>query len=314
MSLLIKAFHLLTLVNGGDLINLLEIGKKLQEARQEKGLTVEDICSKTKMKKGQVVALEKGDENALPPKTYIKGFIKLYAKEVGLDYRELVGTTTTETKNSRTKRSKKTEPIKRRTYESSFDFKGVIFLTVFVLIIGFSAYLTANYFLSSSEPIGVDLEEDTYSEKEELDESKSDEMQDDDESETSETHDNDETEHPESDDELDEDNDNGEDKAIVIDEDNDDNNYYYSITSHEAVTLKISFTEQCWVSVIVDGETVHVDTHNPEDIYEVNFEESAEVRVGYPQGIQFYVNEQEINFFEGNNPKDAYFEIIVDEE
>lgn len=62
-----------------------EAGTLLREARERKGLTIEHLASTTKICPKFLKALEAGDVNQLPPTFFTRGFVKTYAKEIGLD-------------------------------------------------------------------------------------------------------------------------------------------------------------------------------------------------------------------------------------
>lgn len=67
-----------------------ELGALLKTARQEKGLSLDDIQEQTKIRKRYLEALEEGDYDVLPGKFYIRAFIKNYAECVGLDADEVL--------------------------------------------------------------------------------------------------------------------------------------------------------------------------------------------------------------------------------
>ena len=57
----------------------------LREARERKGLTLEALASTTKISLKFLRALEAGTINQLPPAFFTRGFVKVYAKEMGLN-------------------------------------------------------------------------------------------------------------------------------------------------------------------------------------------------------------------------------------
>jgi cytoskeleton protein RodZ len=57
----------------------------LREARESKGLTLEHLANTTKIGLKHLAALEVGAVDKLPPTFFTRGFVKAYAKEVGLD-------------------------------------------------------------------------------------------------------------------------------------------------------------------------------------------------------------------------------------
>jgi Uncharacterized protein conserved in bacteria len=67
-----------------------ELGQALKEAREEKGLSLDDLQERTKIQKRYLKAIEDGDFNQLPGDFYIRAFIKSYAETVGLDFSALI--------------------------------------------------------------------------------------------------------------------------------------------------------------------------------------------------------------------------------
>jgi len=66
-----------------------EIGEELKKARLSRRIRLKSISKRTKINQKILEALEAGDFQILP-EPYIKAFIKTYAKEVGLDEREIL--------------------------------------------------------------------------------------------------------------------------------------------------------------------------------------------------------------------------------
>jgi cytoskeleton protein RodZ len=65
------------------------IGSQLRSAREEKGLTLEDIAAQTRIPRRHLESLENSDWERLPAPTYTTGFAKSYASAVGLDRSEI---------------------------------------------------------------------------------------------------------------------------------------------------------------------------------------------------------------------------------
>ncbi len=66
------------------------LGDKMRAARIEKGVTTSEAAKDTKMKIQQIIALEKEDFDKMVAPVYVKGFIRLYGKYLGLKPEELV--------------------------------------------------------------------------------------------------------------------------------------------------------------------------------------------------------------------------------
>lgn len=68
---------------------LTELGKRLVEAREEKGMSLEDLQTVTKIQKRYLLAIEQGNYDIIPGKFYVRAFIKQYAEAVGLNPEQL---------------------------------------------------------------------------------------------------------------------------------------------------------------------------------------------------------------------------------
>ncbi|WP_413389977.1 helix-turn-helix domain-containing protein [Prochlorococcus marinus] len=64
---------------------LQNVGEFLREARQGRNLSVEDLSSLLRIGKEQLIALESGDESALPEKVFIRAMVRRIAEKLNLD-------------------------------------------------------------------------------------------------------------------------------------------------------------------------------------------------------------------------------------
>ncbi|PAC38135.1 helix-turn-helix domain-containing protein [Caldifermentibacillus hisashii] len=62
-----------------------ELGNRLKEAREAKGLTLDDLQDITKIQKRYLKGIEEGNYDSIPGKFYVRAFIKQYGEAVGLD-------------------------------------------------------------------------------------------------------------------------------------------------------------------------------------------------------------------------------------
>ena len=60
-------------------------GERLKVAREEKGLSLEDIAAQTRIPQRHLESIEVAEWDKLPAPTYTIGFAKSYASSVGLD-------------------------------------------------------------------------------------------------------------------------------------------------------------------------------------------------------------------------------------
>ena len=65
------------------------VGERLRAAREEKGLSLEDLAAQTRIPQRHLESLENSDWDKLPAPTYTTGFAKSYATAVGLDRTEI---------------------------------------------------------------------------------------------------------------------------------------------------------------------------------------------------------------------------------
>lgn len=67
-----------------------EIGQLLKQTREAQGKSLEDISTLTKIQLPTLISLENGEFGKLANKAFIKGFIRQYAKALGLDANDLL--------------------------------------------------------------------------------------------------------------------------------------------------------------------------------------------------------------------------------
>ncbi len=67
-----------------------DLGQLLREAREQKGVSLEQVEEATRIRQKFLQALEEGNFGALPAETYVKGFLRTYATYLELDPEELM--------------------------------------------------------------------------------------------------------------------------------------------------------------------------------------------------------------------------------
>lgn len=69
---------------------LTELGSRLKEARLQKGMSLDELQTVTKIQKRYLIGIEEGNYRIMPGKFYVRAFIKQYAEAVGLNHEELL--------------------------------------------------------------------------------------------------------------------------------------------------------------------------------------------------------------------------------
>lgn len=72
-----------------ELTQTTSVGQRLRAAREEKGLTLDEVANQTRIPLRHLQNLEESDWSKLPAPTYTIGFAKSYASAIGLDRNEI---------------------------------------------------------------------------------------------------------------------------------------------------------------------------------------------------------------------------------
>lgn len=74
----------------GDLLDGLDIGRRLERARKAKKMTLQQASEKTQIRAATLQALEQNRFEELPEIVYVRGFIRIYAQLLELDAQQLL--------------------------------------------------------------------------------------------------------------------------------------------------------------------------------------------------------------------------------
>lgn len=66
------------------------LGEFFRQAREARGLTLDEVASKTRIHPAFLMALEEGNFAKLPDQVFAKGFVRSYARSLGLDEEEAI--------------------------------------------------------------------------------------------------------------------------------------------------------------------------------------------------------------------------------
>jgi transcriptional regulator with XRE-family HTH domain len=72
-----------------DILSANPVGERLREAREARGMSLDDVANVTRVPTRHLVHIERGEWDALPANTYSVGFARAYANVVGLNGTEI---------------------------------------------------------------------------------------------------------------------------------------------------------------------------------------------------------------------------------
>lgn len=131
------------------------IGAVLKAAREEKGWTVGDVSSRLRLMSRQIEAIEAEDFSKLGQPVFARGFVRNYAKLLGIDPDELLGQMTKI--RAPVAPEKETVPFKpSEEFWKSFWFIGFVAALIILLAIPVSLYLWLNS--DEEEPVAAAVE------------------------------------------------------------------------------------------------------------------------------------------------------------
>jgi cytoskeletal protein RodZ len=111
------------------------LGQFLKEQRIKSNKSLDEIAQTTRIRKGLLDALEQDKYDLLPPRSYVRGMVKLYAQEVGIDVNEVLDRFET----APIEKSKKEGSAKIKIGTPS-TFSGGYLLLLIIIGIGFLVY------------------------------------------------------------------------------------------------------------------------------------------------------------------------------
>ncbi|MGM0575495.1 MAG: helix-turn-helix domain-containing protein [Myxococcota bacterium] len=67
-----------------------KVGRILAEAREARGMSLEDVAAITRVSRSTLESIEHGDPSGLPAQVYVRGFVRAYAMAVGVEPHEVL--------------------------------------------------------------------------------------------------------------------------------------------------------------------------------------------------------------------------------
>ncbi len=137
--------------NETETVTTESIGARLKRERLSKHITLEEIAETTRVNIETLQAIEDDDKSKLPARVFVQGFIRLYAKHVGLDPEEILSHYTKDSDDTieTRKRINVREILESESMAESPSFmssKQILFI-ILILLLGFLIYIgRQNYF------------------------------------------------------------------------------------------------------------------------------------------------------------------------
>ncbi|MGM0523158.1 MAG: helix-turn-helix domain-containing protein [Bacillota bacterium] len=282
------------------------IGEQLKERRLEKGLTVEDIQSATKIQARHIQAIERNDFSLIPGNFYVRAFIREYAQAVGLDSHalmdehksELPETLTTDTRDFTTlKRSRTRAKVKDK---SPFQMLlPTIFVLLLLFLIGFIIY---EFVLTSDETAPTTPVEDNPSS---AGEEVSIPSGNDDPEETNETDTTDDSATDESSDEETPEAPETPEPVLELKDYQDNTSVYHYVTEEDSMIMTVDTTNQNWLQIEdSSGQSLYeqmLTTSNSPVEIDLTGVDFTYLRFGEPGVISIEINGEPVEFSDEMN-------------
>ncbi|WP_230177467.1 RodZ domain-containing protein [Peribacillus sp. Bi134] len=278
---------------------LTELGNRLKEAREAKGLSLEDLQELTKIQKRYLIGIEEGNYSMMPGKFYVRAFIKQYCEAVGLDSEEIFEQYKSEVPSVYSEElPEQLSRVQSRKTIPAGDSKVVEMLPkilAVVLVIGAAVLiwvLVSNYM---SNPDNDDKK--NAKENEAVGYNKSDGF-----NEEKENADKKQEEKSESSDEK------NEDDAVVKDEEKEQKlavtsssgkNSTYELKNTDTFKLKVTSKGSPWVGIKNgEGKLLFQGTIDKDKSQEIDFtnEKEAVINIGRAYETEIYVNDEKLEY------------------
>ncbi len=257
-----------------------DLGAKLRQAREEKGVTLEEIFAETKIQVRHLKALEEEDFRLFPGEVYVRGALRNYAAVVGLDYQEVLSLyrqasrgeekAEPEAAPPQEREEKKIEILRpRRKPRRRKPFLTFLIVLLVLVALVYAAGLLLEGWEREEGPDETPVTEDPAPGPEEPDEEPVEE----------------------------------EPPPQVTLTRPDPGQEVYLVSGAEALELAISFRGDCWMRVWEDGDQVSSGTYRRGQDYSLETAKNLEVRLGNPRGVaSFTVNGLAVETRDTNRP------------
>jgi cytoskeletal protein RodZ len=251
------------------------IGQELRRTREQLGLSIEDISSRTMIPKKYLVALEEGNFKVFPGEVYLKGALRQYSAELKLNPKEMLERYYREKEPVFAEKEAKEdakeniqETIRQKRYPRRrvrIKTGRVILLLILLLIITYTVYTVVNREDGhiSAPPQGSGSEDENLPPGGEP------------EPEPGEPDDTPEL--PVS-------------PPVVIERDSTSTGIRFLVSNTDLIQAEISFSARCWIRITADGEKIFEGTLTAGEKNITSAWEEIVIRLGYPPAAAINVN------------------------
>ncbi|XSD06663.1 helix-turn-helix domain-containing protein [Priestia megaterium] len=139
------------------MLALTELGQRLRQERESKGLSLDDLQKLTKIQKRYLLGIEEGNYEVMPGKFYVRAFIKQYCEAIGLDtdaifeeYKSDIPSTQTEDMPQQLSRvrSRKEIPQHTKGVSKAYDYLPTVLVVAGVVVVGIIIWVIAQNIVS----------------------------------------------------------------------------------------------------------------------------------------------------------------------
>ncbi len=261
-----------------------EIGNLLREAREQKGISLEEVSEKTKIQERYLGSLEEGDFSPFAGKVYVRGALKNYAEAIGMDPQEVLHLYHEVEKQAQVVGDGKKQPVAaaeeakpRFISKEKKPFPMVAF--VWLLLLGIIAAGSIWYLYQDD----ADPDRALPYNNEFVGEDEPDPPEDPDRNAIGDPNE-DENERPAVEPPAEE--------LILVSRNGGE--HAYALQHADEKEIRFEFTARCWVQVIQDGRNVQEKNFNPGETFRLGDGEETRIRLGYPAGARIFVNGMEV--------------------
>ncbi len=138
--------------------SLQKVGEFLKEARQGRNLSVEDLSTSLRIGKEQLIALESGNESALPEKVFIKAMVRRIAEKLNLDTSFILE----ELNDKKNKEPKPSTMIKKKNTKKNRNINPLTMVTLSGALGLFTSIMVLNYVQKVQNDSMIPLRNDIF--------------------------------------------------------------------------------------------------------------------------------------------------------